>query len=213
MLPLFFSWILSFALAADTAVVIVDMEPRFFTRPAFADPMIERQIELLKWAKERGYPVLVFEYQGYDPTFPALMEVIETFEQTATVSKSEDGGFHRRLRRSEDPAKILKSWGVKRLILCGINGPYCMRDTAIGALRKGFDVYAAADLMGDFADSNETLYSTQDEIRQAWRRLKPRLGRVLRIFDHWGELTEASYPPSRRECWRHFVNNGFKRRL
>ncbi|NJE77477.1 isochorismatase family protein, partial [Thermococcus sp. ES12] len=72
--------------------------------------------------------------------------VIELPEDAIIISKADEpdkeaySGFE-----GTDLAKILKEKGVKKVYLCGVATEYCVRATALDALKEGFEVYLLQD--------------------------------------------------------------------
>lgn len=144
------------------AVVLVDMQIGFYERGGTTDTqelkdLVAKDKELLEWAVENDVPVLVLEYQGFKNTDPKLMSVIENYTH-AVIEKNRDGGFD---GQSEDAViNQLKEWGVDTLIVAGINGCCCVKQTALGAIRNGLDVMTSSDIVGNI-NQNPPLYPNQ----------------------------------------------------
>ncbi len=144
---------------ASTAVVIVDMQEGFYERGGVTHTrgllsLVSRQIELLNWAVANDVPVLIFEYNGFGETDPRLTNILKGAE-TTSITKFNDNGFADRSKKAA-VAYLLKH-RIKTLIMAGINGAYCVHDTARGAISEGFDVITSSDIVGNL-NQNPPIY-------------------------------------------------------
>ena len=55
----------------------------------------------------------------------------------------------------------MKSWGITKIILAGVNGPYCIRYTAEDALQRGFSVYVSYDSIADYSEQVSPVYPSK----------------------------------------------------
>lgn len=144
---------------ATTAVVLVDMQEGFYERGGVTgtpglESLVKKQMELLNWAATQNVPVMIFEYDGFGATDPRLTDILKGHE-TKSLTKFNDNGF---TNPSKKPAvAYLKSLKVKTLIMAGINGAYCVHDTATGAISSGFDVVTSSDIVGNL-NQNPPIY-------------------------------------------------------
>lgn len=134
----------------DTAIVLVDMQPEFISLQSEIEfNLIKTQKSLLRWGLKNNMSLLVFEFDGGGDTIAPLQDLIKKFDNRAIVTKYKNGGFHFDPRGVVNPIILLRSWGISRIIISGVNGPYCVQETAQGALNNSFDVYSAGDLVAN----------------------------------------------------------------
>lgn len=140
----------------SVGIVIVDMQPKFFAEIpeviAAKNELVRQQLSLLRWAKENGHPVLVFEYKDFGDTDIQLKDVLKTFPDGTVkfLTKNGPDGFSFVVTGQESPEKILRSWGVEKLIFSGVHTLKCVHQTMLSAQRLGFQVISSRDLIGDF---------------------------------------------------------------
>ena len=142
---------------SDTAIILIDMQEEFITNENTREArnLIEKQKELLEWGILNDLSLLVFEYDQAGETLRQLRRYIEMFEQYAYVTKYLDGGFHHFTLNRSNPVMLLRSWGISKLILTGVNGPYCVQKTGQGALNNYFKVFTSADLVANMSPGEE----------------------------------------------------------
>ena len=133
------------------AVVLIDMQLGFYQRGGTTDSvglkkLVHNQSRLLAWSVQNKIPVMILEYQGFGITDPNLMQILQS-HQYRIIEKDQDGGFYGKSR--EDVLLTLSNWKVDSLIVAGINGPYCVKSTIMGALESGFDVMTTSWVIGD----------------------------------------------------------------
>lgn len=141
------------AYQAQRALVIIDMQDDFATRdgnqnsrknPQILKSLIEKQKEMISYAKKMMMPIMVVEYdiKEYSHTNKELIDAIGNYSPVATVLKNTDGLFDPKNESVDKAKKILKNWGVSGLIVMGANGGYCVKETIRGALASGYKVAA-----------------------------------------------------------------------
>ncbi len=158
----------SFAQALNNqglAVILIDMQYGFYERGGVTgteglENLVANQVKLLDWAKQEGIPVLVFEYRNYKETDIRLIEAIEG-NISKILTKNYDNGFTGISR--EEAIETLKQWKVDTVIVAGINGQYCVRGTAEGAMEAGFEVISSSEIVGNINQNppifpNDTWY-------------------------------------------------------
>lgn len=154
--------IISFGVKANNngfAVILVDMQEGFYKRGGVTgtqglNDLVQKDKELLEWATNNDIPVLVLEYEDYGQTDPKLMSVLEGYTYSV-IEKNRDGGFYGKSKNAV--IKQLNDWKVDSIIIAGINGAYCVKSTAIGAIQNGFDVMTSSDIVGNI-NQNPPLY-------------------------------------------------------
>ena len=137
----------------DTAIVLIDMQDKFFERSNNQDTeevkeLVANNKTVLEWGVKNDLPILIFEYDGYGPTTDKLLDVYADHDHK-TVIKYRDGGFARETDSRSEAIQFLVNRHVKNLIILGINGPYCVKSTVRGALAAGYEVYTASDIVAD----------------------------------------------------------------
>jgi len=164
------------------AVVLIDMQLGFYERGGTTDSvglnkLVYNQSRLLKWSVQNKIPVLILEYERFGVTDPRLMKIVAG-SSFKVIEKNQDGGFYGKSRN--EVLKTLAGWKVDSLIVAGINGPYCVKDTIMGALESGFDVMTTSWVIGNinhnpptfpngswyFKNSKFTVFPTLDSIIQ-----------------------------------------------
>lgn len=138
-----FGWSLS---PIDTAVVLIDMQEDF-VKELFKEEkgmIISAQKRLLSLCVKYNIPLVVLEYENHKETIPELSEWIEKIKRVEILKKKNDDGF-----RNTQLDAVLKNFGVKNLLLAGVNTSWCVRETARSALHFGFEVYSNKNLKAD----------------------------------------------------------------
>ncbi|MBL7714669.1 MAG: isochorismatase family protein [Bdellovibrionales bacterium] len=170
---------------SEVAVVLIDMQPGFYKRGGVVGSqglkdLVAEQSKLLNWAVQEGVPVLIFEYSGFQPTNISLTDLLvgSTFK---AITKYEDDGFG--YDSHDEAVQTLDSWGAKTLIAAGINGPYCVRSTVLGALAAGYDVISSPAITGNINHNpptypNTTWYSPRNKFT-----ILPDLASILALID------------------------------
>ena len=133
------------------AIVIVDMQEHFlnYVSKEELDKEQPNYFKILEYAKKKDIPVVVLEYRlkDYDRTIPELRSEVKSLDQKLFIEKQYNNGF-----LGTDLGKQLKCAGVEKILIMGIFASYCVRDTANGAVRAGFKVYASKDIIADRED-------------------------------------------------------------
>lgn len=114
--------------------------------------LVHRQVRLLKWAKENDYPILLFEFAGKGRTINGLASVLHDvrFGRLILVPKAGRDGFDQECALEARPQSILRMWGVTKVVVTGVNATRCVSATVKSAMKHGFDVWTARDLIADF---------------------------------------------------------------
>ena len=117
----------------NLTVLLIDMQPRLLSLVREKEKLIENQIEIIRWCAKEDIPLVVLEFEGAGETIDVLRKEIEKVPRVKTIQKKHDDGF-----TSQKLEKQLKIFDSKTLLLMGINADYCVKETAIGAMKKGF---------------------------------------------------------------------------
>ena len=64
-------------------------------------------------------------------------------------------------------SNYLKERGVSKLYLCGIALEYCVKSTALDALKEGFEVVLIRDAIANFAREQEKIVQEYEELQKA----------------------------------------------
>lgn len=149
------------AVVKNISVVLIDMQYGFYRRENVENSkglqdLVKKQQQLLAWAKKENVPVLVFEFEDMGKTDKRITDMLEGHPH-AVLIKNIDDGFSWMNRSKDHALAILHSWRAKTLIVTGINGSSCVRDTIQGAGLNGFHVKTSADLVADLT-SNPPIY-------------------------------------------------------
>ncbi|NJE42769.1 nicotinamidase [Thermococcus sp. GR6] len=151
----------------EAALIVVDMQRDFMPGGALpvpdGDKIIPRVNEYIRKFKERGALIVAtrdwhpedhisfMEQGGPWPKHcvqntPGAEFVVELPEDAVVISKAADpdkeaySGFE-----GTNLAEILKEKGVKRVYVCGVATEYCVKATALDAVRHGFETYLLRD--------------------------------------------------------------------
>jgi nicotinamidase-related amidase len=125
---------------ADTALLVVDVQQRLI--PAIADHarLLWNVRRLLDGAKVLGVAAAGTEQypQGLGPTVPELAERLGTLPSKLTFSCC----------GCPEVFAELKSRGIYKLLVVGIEAHVCVQQTVLDLLADGWRVYVAADAVG-----------------------------------------------------------------
>lgn len=123
----------------ESLLLLIDVQERLVAA-LDKDVVVKRVAVLTEAAKIMEIPVLVTEQypKGLGATvsavksrFPADTKIVEKIAFSALKEK----GF----------LDILKSYGKKQIVLCGIETHVCVHQTCADLISEGFDVYVAKD--------------------------------------------------------------------
>lgn len=121
----------------ETALVVVDVQERLAPTIFQREEMVREIARLIKFAGVVGMEVIHAEQIKLGATVPELAQLLKGKEP---FEKSAFGCFG-------NPAfeEKAKSFGVKNLILIGIETHVCVMQTALQALARGYRVQVAMD--------------------------------------------------------------------
>lgn len=120
-------------------LLIVDVQERL-VNALDKDVVANRTATIAKAAKIMEIPVIVTEQypKGLGSTIPqvkmCLSENTQIVEKTA-FSAMKEKGF----------SEILKSYGKKQIVICGIETHVCVHQTVTDLLEEGYEVYVVKD--------------------------------------------------------------------
>ncbi|MGE0002721.1 MAG: isochorismatase family protein [Fimbriimonadaceae bacterium] len=125
----------------ESVLIVVDMQPSFLAPIVGGGAVLEACRFLAKCAGELGVPVLATEQYpermgGTDPELATLLDV----QPMAKMAFSAWGapGF----------PEALGATGARQAVLCGIETPICVTQTALDLLSQGWEVFLATDALG-----------------------------------------------------------------
>ncbi|MBQ0750619.1 MAG: hydrolase [Roseovarius sp.] len=135
--------------AADSALVIIDMQERLV--PAMQAPArtIRNARTLMACAQEMGVPVMMTEQYptGLGKTVPDL----KPGPDTVVLSK-----MHFSCMEDADFAAHFRALGRKQAVLAGMEAHVCVLQTAASLIEEGYEVFVVSD-----ATASRTLESEQ----------------------------------------------------
>ncbi|AEC52434.1 pyrazinamidase/nicotinamidase [Pyrococcus sp. NA2] len=161
----------------EEALIVVDMQRDFMPGGALpvpeGDKIIPKVNEYIRKFKEKG--ALIVATRDWHPenhisfkerggpwpkhcvqNTPGAEFVVDLPEDAIIISKATEpdkeaySGFE-----GTNLAEILKDNGVKRVYICGVATEYCVRATALDALRHGFEVYLLVDAVKGIRPEDE----------------------------------------------------------
>lgn len=122
----------------ETALIVVDVQEKF--RPVIFefDRVVENSSKLIRAFHAFKVPIIHTEQysKGLGVTVPELAALL----REKPVEKAEFSCF-----RNETFRKHVKGLGVKSLVICGIEAHVCVLQTALDAIREGYEVYIVKD--------------------------------------------------------------------
>ncbi|RLF89257.1 nicotinamidase [Thermococci archaeon] len=161
----------------EEALIVVDMQRDFMPGGALpvpeGDKIIPKVNEYIKRFREKG--ALIVATRDWHPedhisfkerggpwpkhcvqNTPGAEFVVDLPEDAVIISKATDpekeaySGFE-----GTNLAEILREKGVKKVYICGVATEYCVRATALDALKHGFEVYLLKDAVKGITPEGE----------------------------------------------------------
>ncbi|WP_166459854.1 isochorismatase family protein [Amycolatopsis pithecellobii] len=129
----------------NAAVVLVDYAIGFANvlRSTELGEHLNNVVGLTKTAQLYGLPLVVTNGIDSRPSGPLYPELAEVLGDTPVVVRP-DAAFNSFL--DEGFARAVRETGRRRLIIGGIATDGCVLQTALGALREGYEVYVVEDV-------------------------------------------------------------------
>ncbi len=176
----------------EEALIVVDMQRDFMPRGALpvpgGDEIIPRCNEYIEEFRKRGALIVAtrdwhppnhisFKEQGGPwpahcvQNTPGAEFVVDLPAGAVIISKATEpdkeaySGFE-----GTDLAEILRKNGVKRVYVCGVATEYCVKATALDAVKHGFETYLLSDAVKGIRPGDE---------EQALREMKSAGVRIL----------------------------------
>jgi nicotinamidase-related amidase len=130
--------------AGDTALVVVDVQQKLIGAIISHQRVVWNIRRLIDGAKILGLPVVATEQypRGLGPTVPELAERLGEIPSKLTFSCCGCPQIFAELR----------SQGIHKLLVCGIEGHVCVQQTVLDLLADGWRVYVAVDAVGSRLD-------------------------------------------------------------
>lgn len=102
--------------------------------------VVERTSKLAKAAQIMGVPLLITQQysKGLGETVDSVREAFS--ESTKVVEKTSFSALN-----EEGFVELLKSYGKKQIVICGIETHICVHQTVADLLEEGYDVYVVKD--------------------------------------------------------------------
>lgn len=139
------------------AFVCIDMQPAFLRLPDGADwdqkrLELERQKcsikEVMQYAAGREYPIFYVELKTPDYHEETIRELV--FGGEAVKKESESAFYPRPAGSKEVYLEDRLPKEVDTLILMGVGGSECVRYTKFDAIKRGYHIITAPDLVADY---------------------------------------------------------------
>lgn len=166
-------------------ILLIDMQEGFVIDER--EELVETQIKLLDFAKDRKIPIFTLEYFCKGETIKELQTFLEE-QNNKIIKKYNDNAFikmeskyypyyfykdlepEQRCPENKELLKSLKEKKIDKLILTGINKTGCVLKTARGAKKRGYVIYTSEELMnesyslGHWYYENSNHYKTLKEL-------------------------------------------------
>ena len=123
--------------------------------------LIDTQIRFLNIAKRKQIPIFALEYKGRGETIPELQGILKD-SGNYFIQKDRPNGFH----NNPTLISLLERWKIKNLILTGVYSNVCIRETAEGAKKEGFNVFTSQELMDKSYDCYTRWYKENTDYSQ-----------------------------------------------
>jgi len=175
----------------EEALIVVDMQRDFMPGGTLPVPgahkIISKVKEYIRKFKERG-ALIVATRDWHPPNHISFREVggpwprhcvqgtkgaefvVELPSDAVIISKATEpnkeaySGFE-----GTNLAEILKEKGIKKIYICGVATEYCVKATALDAVRKGFETYLLVDAIKGIDPEKEK--EVLEEMKKAGVRL------------------------------------------
>jgi nicotinamidase-related amidase len=126
--------------AADTGLLVIDMQEKLVPKIFHADDVVRNVALLIDGARQVNVPVLATEQypKGLGPTVPELAARLPERPDKVAFSCCAVPSVVQTLERQARP----------KVVLAGIETHVCVQQTALDLLAQGYQVYIAADAVG-----------------------------------------------------------------
>jgi len=136
--------------AGGALLLCLDLQPVFLRAVADGGRVLRRCQFAVSAARGLGIPVAFTEQvpQKLGATDPSLLALVEAPEVHAK------GTFSAFAACGTRPGPLIAGRGVGRLLLCGVETPVCVYQSAVDALQLGLSVTVLADCVGARRESD-----------------------------------------------------------
>lgn len=127
-----------------SAVLLIDMQTDFVDalRVGAAETIIPQQERLIQTCVRFDIPLFSITYNGCGEIVAPIQACISNVPRCVTVAKANNNSF------TNDKLKdALRDLCIAHVILAGINAGMCVMETAQAALKYGFTISTAGDLI------------------------------------------------------------------
>lgn len=151
------------SLPGGFGIVVVDMQGDFLKNieRERRREMVRSQLDVLEVCTEKGYPVVVLEYDGHQKTIRPILREASRAQKFARIIKGHDNGFS-----GTGLENVLEEFNINCMGVMGVNASSCVRSTAKIGLSKGFRFLTAESLIAD--NKNHT--------GERWNHIRVELG-------------------------------------
>lgn len=130
------------------AVLLIDMQKYFVAklRPGSHRRMINQQVKVIEACIRFDIPLFIIEVspERLGKTIAKLLRKVRRVPRSYFISKKHSSAFY---NPTPDIEHLLQELEIKKLVVMGINADYCVKETAEDALKRGFEIISAADLI------------------------------------------------------------------
>ena len=139
--------------------------------------LIENHSKLLRFAYEREIPVITVRFSCYGKIISELVPLLKKLK-SFTINKYQNNGFIKmygadpQIIDSDIPqyqnrrlSGILKKKEIDQLILTGVQKRACVLNTAMGAKRRGYELFTSEELMNQRSEKEEWYYKNSNHFK------------------------------------------------
>jgi nicotinamidase-related amidase len=150
----------------DAVLVVVDEQERLASAMQHREPVLTATVALIRTAVLVGVPLVVTRQypKGLGDLEPALADALSAAESVnAQIGRADKRTFD--CFAEQEFASAFAATGRTQLVLVGMETHICITQTALSAMRAGFDVHVVADACCSRNDANHAL--ALDRLRAA----------------------------------------------
>ena len=129
--------------AQDSLVLIIDIQDKLtkMLKEDICSQIIEKSQKIVQAAKILGIDTILTEQypKGLGQTIEGIREILgENYKPVEKTSFS--------VTNEEGFSQMLKGYGTKQIVICGIESHICVLQSAVHRLREGYEVYVVRDM-------------------------------------------------------------------
>lgn len=130
---------------SDAVLLVIDVQERLSAAMSRRDAILGASSKLIRTAALVSVPVLVTRQypNGLGDIEPALREVVESVEGSTSVLWADKVTFD--CFAEPTFVEALENTGRRQLVIAGMESHICVTQTALAALRAGYDVHVVED--------------------------------------------------------------------